>query len=869
MHPDLPSEQAYFDRALALRDRQQAGLARAPRLAANPKAAIELRKRVSKLGLADPDEAIAFGRIDAANDRWYIGKGAIWDDDNDLVVVNWQAPIAAPFYTATPDDPEGLDARRLFRCTGNQIREIEDLVFRDIADAIAAGREPEPILTDALLDALGSARSGELSDIVATIQAAQYDVISRDLNQLLVVQGGPGTGKTVVGLHRVSWLLFNRRDRLEANDVLIVGPNPAFVHYISSVLPSLGEEAVVQLPLRALGPRVRIGRVDPPELRRLKGDRRMLRLILRGMRNRQRIDAQDVELSLEGRKVVLDGRRIATRSRQLAGRPHNQAHRMLRAFLISEARTALNRLGSRDAAARGIEVQGETAKDIDAHLDRVWPSLTPQGFLVELLSSRRQLLAAGAGTLAESELELLALPRHARVGTWQWAVDDVPLLDAVDALLNGVGSTYEHIVVDEAQDLSPLQLESIRRRSRTGSMTVLGDLAQATSPWAHQSWDAVVSCLRQERVTATPVELEYGYRLPAEVHDVAMRLLPDAAPALGSPRPVRCSGYEVAVVTAEAETGLAGTVVAAVRELLGSGIVGVITPPSARAALVAALDADGIAWTPELRPAAAPVVLLTPDDAKGLEFDVVVVVEPQTIVDESEHGLRALYVALTRCTSRLVVVHARSLPAVLGLGGVLEADEVGEAGDDEDGDGVTLDHTPDRPEAGELVDAPAEVEVPARGSFEVEAEPEPAAGGFDLVEAEPEPAARGSFEVEAEPEPAAGGFEVEAEPEPAAGGFDLDEISEDSAPPALAGAFDHHESAPVRPGVDHDDSVAPVPEVAATLDALMGLDREIARAIASAVIERLRPLVSPSLLALVAEEIARAVEPADEAVRGR
>src|SRR4029453_2434020 len=221
MHPDLPSEQAYFDRALALRARQQAGLARAPRLAANPKAAIELRKRVSKLGLADPDEAIAFGRIDAADHRWYIGQGAIWDDDNDLVVVNWQAPIAAPFYTATPDDPEGLDARRLFRCTGNQIREIEDLVFRDIADAIAAGREPEPILTDALLDALGSARSGELGDIVATIQAAQYDVISRDLNQLLVVQGGPGTGKTVVGLHRVSWLLFNRRDRLEATE----GPN--------------------------------------------------------------------------------------------------------------------------------------------------------------------------------------------------------------------------------------------------------------------------------------------------------------------------------------------------------------------------------------------------------------------------------------------------------------------------------------------------------------------------------------------------------------------------------------------------------------------------------------------------------------------
>jgi DNA helicase IV len=772
MHPDLPSEQAYFDRALALRDRQQAGMARAPRLAANPKAAVELRKRVSKLGLADPDEAIAFGRIEAHDDRWYIGKGAIWDDNNDLVVVNWQAPIAAPFYTATPDQPEGLDARRLFRCSGNQIREIEDLVFRDLADAIANGRTPEPVLTDALLDALGSARSGELGDIVATIQAAQYDVISRDLDQLLVVQGGPGTGKTVVGLHRVSWLLFNRRGRLEANDVLIVGPNPAFVHYISSVLPSLGEEAVVQLPLRALGPRVRVGRVDPPELRRLKGDRRMLRLILRGMRNRQQIDAQDVELKVEGRTVRLDGRRIATRARQLAGRPHNEAYRMLRAFLVAEVRAALGRLAERDPAAREIPVQGSSARPIDSHLERVWPSLTPQGFLVELLSSRRQLLAAGAGTLAESELGMLALPTDAQVGTWQWSVDDVPLLDAADALLNGVAATYEHIVVDEAQDLSPLQLESIRRRSRAGSMTVLGDLAQATSPWAHQSWDAVVACLRHERVTATAVELEYGYRLPAEVHEVAMRLLPDAAPGLGSPRAVRASGHDVAVVAAEGDASLIEEVTVAVRELLGTGIVGVITPPSSRAALVAGLDAAGIAWSPELRPAAAPVVVLCPDDAKGLEFDVVVVVEPAAIVEESEHGLRALFVALTRCTSRLALVHARPLPDVLGLG----------------------------------------------------------------PQAESEPEAEADPEAETEPETGAG-------PDPE--GTDEGTPDEETEP-AL---------------VDAVVVSTPGHDLAATLDALGDLDGDIARAVAGAVVDRLRALLAAPLLPRVADEIVRALRP--------
>ena len=544
MHPDLPHEQAYFDRALALRDRQQADLARAPSLAANPRAAVELRKRVSRLGLADPDEAIAFGRIEAHDDRWYIGKGAIWDDDNALVVVNWQAPIAAPFYTATPEDPEGLDARRLFRCSGNQIREIEDLMFREVAEAIADGRPPGPVLTDSLLDSLGAARAGELGDIVATIQAAQYEVISRPLDELLVVQGGPGTGKTVVGLHRVSWLLFNRRDRLDARDVLVVGPNPAFVGYISSVLPTLGDEAVVQLPMQSLGPRVRIGRVDPPELRRLKGDRRLLRLILRGLRNRQRVEAVPVELTVDGRTIELDGRRIATRARQLAGRPHNEGYRMLRAFLLADAAAAL----PQGPMSLPPTLRGEAARDIDNYLDRVWPSLTPQSFLVELFSSRRQLLTAGAGTFSESELDMLALPTGTQVTSWQWSVDDVPLLDAADALLNGVAATYEHIVVDEAQDLSPLQLESIRRRSRAGSMTVLGDLAQGTGPWAHESWDPIVQALRHERVTTETVELDYGYRLPAEVHEVAMRLLPEAAPGMSCPQALRSSGHEIAMV---------------------------------------------------------------------------------------------------------------------------------------------------------------------------------------------------------------------------------------------------------------------------------------------------------------------------------
>jgi AAA domain len=699
MHPDLPEEQAYFDRALALRDRQQAHRERAPAMAANPRAAVELRKRVSSLGLVDPDEAVAFGRIEAAGHRWYIGKGAIWDDDNDLVVVNWQAPIAAPFYTATPSDPEGLDARRVYRCRGNQIRDIEELVFRDLAEAIAEGRAPGPVLSDALLESLGRDRSGELADIVSTVQAAQYDVISRDIDQLLVVQGGPGTGKTVVGLHRVSWLLFNRRDELEANDVLIVGPNPAFVRYISSVLPSLGDEAVVQVPLSALGPRVRVGRVDPPAVRRLKGDRRLVRLLQRGLRNRERVTVDDVELRVDGRRVRLNGRRIATRARQLLGRPHNEAYRELRAFVIDEVRAVLTRSGVRDTAAFAVTARGDSAREIDNYLERVWPNLTPQALLVALLSTRQQLVTAALGTLSDAEIDMLALPPDTRVGTWQWSADDIPLLDAADALLNGSPATYDHIVVDEAQDLSPLQLESVRRRSRTGSMTVLGDLAQATSPWAHESWDDVVDQLRRDRVPAETVELELGYRLPAEVHEVAMRLLPQVAPTLGSPTAVRRSGHPVVVAPAEADELVAATV-ATIRELLGTGLIGVVTPASVRPALGAGLDADGLAWSPELRAATAPIVVLTADEAKGLEFDNVVVVEPATIVAESHYGLASLFVALTRCTSRLAIVHTEPLPAVLGLGPERGAPVAGEADDQGDVDPGDVD--PDDVDPGDV-----------------------------------------------------------------------------------------------------------------------------------------------------------------------
>jgi DNA helicase IV len=680
MHPDVTAEQAYFDTALEHRERARAQLDRAPDMSTDPTTAAELRRRLGAMGLADPDEGVAFGRIDRNGEHLYIGKNAIWDDNSELLVINWQAPAASAFYTATPRSPQGLDARRTFRCESNKVLDIDEIVFRGLADAIASGTAPTgPVLGDALLESLGRNRSGELADIVSTIQTAQYDVVSRPIEQLLVVQGGPGTGKTVVGLHRVSWLLYNLSERLQSEDVLVVGPNPAFVRYIRAVLPKLGDEAVVQHAVTELGPRVRGGRVEPPMTRKLKGDRRMIELIVRGLRSRQRIDTSPVSLTIEGRQVTLDAELIAARASQLERRPHNEAHAGLREFLVQEVQAYLGRRGVFDTATLANIGRGSSGRDIDNYLERVWPKLTPQSFVLDLLSTRRRLDAVAEGLLDQNELTLLSIPRDARVGSWEWSLDDIPILDAADFLLNGPQRTYEYIVVDEAQDLSPMQLLSVARRSRNGWMTVLGDLAQATSPAALGSWNEVADHLYRPDVAADLAELRLGYRLPTEVHEVAMRLLREIAPGLATPDAIRPSGHEVAVTTAESGE-IAKTVVATIRPFLGTGLIGIITPDAVRDDVTSALDAEGLFWAAELQAAAAPIVVMSAEAAKGLEFDNVVVVEPDGILDDhGTNGLRALFVALTRCTRRLSIVHHAPLPAVLGLGGTADSGDLAAA----------------------------------------------------------------------------------------------------------------------------------------------------------------------------------------------
>lgn len=661
MAVDRVEEQAYFDEALVRREGYRESLGRVPEALSGRYGQEKARKYIEAVDLAPPDEPVAFGRIDRGGEKLYIGKNAIWDESNEVMVINWRLDAAAPYYKATPQDPLGLDAKLTYRCDKNEIQAIDELVFRSLEAAAMSGVPPT---SDALLAALGATRNGELADIVQTIQAAQYDVITQDMEQLLVVQGGPGTGKTVIGLHRVSYLLYNRMDALKNQDVLVVGPNRGFIRYIASVLPSLGDVSVAQLAVTALGPAVRSGREEPAASRRIKGELRMIELLERGLANRRSLPTEDFKLGVAGRSITFPAATLQQVVNQRANAAHNDVYRDLREKMIDIASQAS--AGSSRLTQAPQDARGDAAREIDNFLERTWPNLTPQAFVLELLSTRRQLVAAAAGSFSDAEVEAIAIPPNTRIGDWEWSGDDVAVLDAASELLDGSPEkTYAYIVVDEAQDLSPLQIRAIKRRSRTGWMTILGDLAQATSPWAHDSWEEVAAHLGRPGVDLHVEELLFSYRLPMEVHQIAMRLMPHIVEGVDAPDAVRPSGHNPIIVPTEAG-GLAGGVCDVIQRLLGRGLIGVVAPSSVLPSIEAALRELELVWSSELGPTSAQIVLQTAEQSKGLEFDNVIVVEPSGIVSETEHGLRALFIALTRCTSRLAIVHALPWPDELG-----------------------------------------------------------------------------------------------------------------------------------------------------------------------------------------------------------
>jgi DNA helicase IV len=652
-HPELAAEQGYVDHAYACLDRMRDSVEQAAGSADNEAAGLALeawaRRRLRTF--QDAERGLVFGRLtlDAQPRPLYIGRRWVRDDAHDTVVVNWQAPAARPFYTATPAVPHGVTQRRRFRSEGRRIVDISD----ESLDGTAVDGAS---VSDFLLEELERRREARMRDIVATIQSDQYRLITADPHGALVVQGGPGTGKTAVGLHRASWLLYTHRERLRR--VLVVGPNPTFMDYVSHVLPALGEEAVEQRAVSELLDGIQVGREEAPDVARLKADTRLREVVARGVEAAVRPAPEELVSYVDGVFVSVGERELAALLDEAlaAGDALGRARERFRMTVLRRFYERYGELLGPRALRSFDELERALRKGgfFGRWLDRVLSLPRAERLVARLLTSPAALAEAAEGILEPAERQLLLRDRPRRAGDLVWSEHDLPLLDEARVLLEGPARTYGHVIVDEAQDLSPMQLLAISRRSVDGSLTILGDVAQATGPIVYRGWRELEPYLPEEAELSIE-ELRHAYRVPAEIMELALPLLDVIAPEVEPPLAYRRGGEPPRLVRA-ADTELVPTALheaAALAER--DGLVAVIVPRAL------APGGPGGDVFDEL-----VVPVLTPRQAKGLEFDHVVVVEPAAIAGDGEGGLRELYVALTRPTRTLVVVHARPLPEPLG-----------------------------------------------------------------------------------------------------------------------------------------------------------------------------------------------------------
>ena len=674
------------------------------------------------------EDRLAFGRLDlATRERRYIGRLGLADDNQRQLLVDWRAPAAATFYQATAASPGGVARRRHLATRGRLVTGIDDELL-DV-EALDAADLTTVTGDGALMTALTEHRTGTMRDIVATLQGEQDAVVRAPLNGILVVQGGPGTGKTAVALHRAAYLLYTHRERIAKSGVLVVGPSPVFLRYIERVLPSLGETGVVLSTPGQLYPGVDANAPEPPPVAALKGDLRLAQVLREAVRQRQQLLPQAVPIVLDGDRITLRPSAVADgrgRARQ-SGRPHNDAR-------ITFVRTVLDDLAAQLARARRVEFDADTRLDLLAELrDNLdvrrevnlrWMPLAAQTFLDRLLSTPDRLRAAARGVLTAAEIDLLLRPPGR-----PWTPADVPLLDEVAELI-GTDVTAEadqararqqasaervealeyargvlemsgeaaammtadmladrfaagessqtvadrahgdrswafgHVVVDEAQEASPMLWRALARRVPSRSMTVVGDLAQTGSAAGASSWAEVLEPLAPGRWRVA--ELTVNYRTPAKIMIPAAAMLLATGVAVRAPQAAREGDWEpVAVRMPDGDPAAAAElVVAAVAaddHALGGGQFAVILPRVAHSELAEGVrkifsDRDPV------RALGERVSVLTVDEAKGLEFDAVTVVDPVAIMRESARGASDLYVALTRPTQRLTVLHRDDLP---------------------------------------------------------------------------------------------------------------------------------------------------------------------------------------------------------------
>ena len=623
-HPDLPAEQAYVDEAYASLDRMKEALLRAAEAGATEisQQAIEDWATGRLRTFEDADRGLCFGRIDSEEsaDPIYIGRRWVQDDERRPLVVNWQTPAARPFYTATPAAPHGVTLRRRFRAKGRTLTGISDEALDgSLADAAAS-------VDDFLLEELERARDLRMRDIVATIQADQYRLIAREPVPPLVIQGGPGTGKTAVGLHRASFLLYS--NRAELRRVLVVGPNPAFMEYVSHVLPTLGEDSVDQRAVAELVEGVEITRADPLDVQQRKADTGLAEELRCLVEAATEGEPQELVVRMEGRFVGVEADEVAelvAEARAELGFSSAARERLRMNVLRRFYEDYGVRLGGQ-AYRNFEEVEQALRRDgrLTKFLNRTWPAPKPESIVRRLAAMR---------------------------GSRGWSEADLPLLDEARALLLGPPQQYGHVIVDEAQDLTPMQLRMVARRA-SGGFTILGDIAQATGAIAYDRWEELLPFL-PEGESAQVEELRHAYRVPREIMAVALPLLERIAPDVEPPLAYRV-GTEPPRLVRDEEPMRAAFGEAA-RFASGEGLLAVIAPASLRG------EESGSLFD-ETR-----IAVLTPREAKGMEFDHVIVVEPAQIVEEAAEGqgLRELYVALTRPTRTLVLVHSRPLPPEL------------------------------------------------------------------------------------------------------------------------------------------------------------------------------------------------------------
>jgi len=620
----------------------------------------------------DPGVPAFFGRTDGSaetgpdgvGETFHIGRRHVRDSAGDPVVIDWRAPMSRPFYQASATEPQGLLRRRRFGFAEGDLTSYEDELLADGEDDGGAG--------DILRQEIERPRSGPMRDIVATIQPDQDDIVRAPLTESICVQGAPGTGKTAVGLHRAAYLLYTHGDQLARTGVLVVGPNKAFLRYIEQVLPALGEVEVDQATVADLTARVPVRAEDTPEAAVLKGDPRMAEVLRRALWGGIRKPVDSVQVTLAGRKYrigeerlkrfVDDLRRAGTSGVDDQQLVHYAAGRERLGLNLAEYARRLKEAGG------GSPTDAETRRtarsaEVRAFCDAVWPAVDAAGLVAALFTDPELLARAAHGVLTEEEQALLVWPKPPRsVRSARWTPADAVLVDEVAGMLERTPG-YGHVVVDEAQDLSPMQCRAVARRLGAGSLTVLGDLAQATSPWSVADWSQTLVALGRPDTTVRP--LTRGYRVPGEVLDFANRLLPSIAPGLGAATAVR---REPGSLQLRPVTLLAEPLAAVVRELAGAeGSTGVVCADAAVPDVVAMLAAAGLEVVALADDGSAParVCVVPASLAKGLEFDHVVVVEPAAIVAAEPRGLHRLYVVLTRAVSSLVVLHREQLPAQL------------------------------------------------------------------------------------------------------------------------------------------------------------------------------------------------------------